>query len=266
MRRTRALTIVLMLVFAAVSYGGGLIQIPRGDFLVRINGEISPTEIEAASSATLAKLGSLEQPRYPTIVYFRATETALYLGFDCRDTTATPAVVSVRDNNGPVTRDDSVELVIAPTLQAEKNNYFHFAVNAAGVRYSRDMEFDRPVEDWSAAAKPSPTGWQAEMLIPFTSVRGRFEVPYWRGNVGRNRVARPNEPQEVSIWNQCGVTIHNYKKFGFFKFVRAPEPEQEDIEKLLQQLMELQRSSEPEPLLPVPVIPQNDSATTTPSE
>jgi hypothetical protein len=91
-------------------------------------------------------------------------------------------------------------------------------------------------------------------------------VPYWRGNVGRNRVARPTEPREISIWNQCGVTIHNYKKFGFFKFVRAPEPEAEDIEKLLEQLMELRRSSEPEPLLPVPVIPQDDSGTTSPGE
>lgn len=52
----------------------------------------------------------------------------------------------------------------------------------------------------------------------------------------RMRPARGKEKEEISTWVDPGMTIHNYKKFGFLRFV---EPKEESIEELLRQLMEL---------------------------
>jgi hypothetical protein len=142
--------------------------------------------------------------------------------------------------NGPVMKDDSVELVICPAIVGERNNYFHFAMNAAGVKYSWDTQFDRPVQGWMGKASVTPGGWEAEFLIPYTSIRGRTDLSHWRGNFMRTRPARPGEPEEVSVWFDPGMTIHNYRKFGFLRF---EQPKEEDIEALLQQLMELRQQN-----------------------
>jgi hypothetical protein len=219
----------------------GYLAVPRTDRELRIDGLVTPRERSACSMTTLTAAGTMRRPRHETTIYACATGSALYLGFVCDDPVPQALVTSVTQENGPVMTDDSVEAIICPALIGERDNYFHFAMNAAGVRYSWDARFDRPVEGWQGKASVTPAGWEAEFLIPFQSVRGRTDISHWRGNFERNRPARPHEPAEVSVWVDPGMTIHNYRSFGFLRFV---EPTEDDLEKLVQQLMELRQGDQ----------------------
>ncbi len=221
-----------------VAFCGGYLEIPKIDFSPRIDGLVTPRERSGCQVTTLTLMGAFQRPKHETFVYTCATRDALYVGFVCADPEPKALVTSVTAENGPVMKDDSVEMVLCPALYGERNNYFHFAMNAAGVKYSWDSEFDRPVTGWTGKASVTPGGWEAEFLIPYTSIRGRTDISHWRGNFVRTRPARSGQPEEVSVWNDPGMTIHNYRKFGFLRFVK---PKEEDIESLLQQLMELRQ-------------------------
>ena len=217
-------------------FAGGYLAIPKTDREPRIDGLVTPRERSQCSMTTLTLMGALAAPENKTEIYACATPRGVYFGFVCYDTDPSGVQTSVTQENGPVMKDDSVEFVLCPTLVGERDNYFHFAVNAAGVRYSWDAHFDRPVSQWQAAAQKTPSGWEAEAFIPFSSIRGRTDINQWRANFLRTRTSRHSKPPEVSVWVDPGLTIHNYKKLGFLRFV---EPKEEDIESLLKQLMEL---------------------------
>jgi hypothetical protein len=232
--------IVSLMLAVPSAWGAGFLAIPKTDREPRIDGLVTPRERSACEATTLSLLGAMKAPKYSTTVYACATRQGLYFGFVCEDPHPQALITSVTIENGAVMRDDSVELVLCPALVGERDNYFHFAMNAAGVRYSWDAYFDRPVGDWLGKASVTPGGWEAEFYIPYKSVRGRTDISHWRGNFMRTRPARLNEREEVSVWVDPGMTIHNYKRFGFLRFV---EPKEENIEELLEQLMKI-RSEE----------------------
>lgn len=232
---------VLYGTIAATLHATGYLGIPLTDREPRIDGLVTPRERAVCSVTTFTALGKLSLPKHQTTLYSCATRKGLYLGFVCEDPDPSALVTSVTTENGPVMKDDSVEIVLAPALVAERDNYFHFAVNAIGVKYSWDAQLDRPVSGWLAKAGPTPAGWEAEFFIPFAAVRGRHTLSHWRGNFQRNRPARRGEKPETSVWFDPGLTIHNYKKFGFLRF---EQPKEEDLGALIEQLMQL-RQQEP---------------------
>lgn len=242
-----------ILVSSNLAWGiSGYWAIPKTDREPRVDGLVTPRERSACSATTFTVLGALKRPKYETSAYACATRTGLYFGFVCDDPVPQALVTSVTVENGAVMKDDSVELVLCPALVGERDNYFHFAINAAGVCYSWDAYFDRPVQGWLGKAALTPSGWEAEFYIPYAVIRGRLDISHWRGNFMRTRPARPNEKEEISVWVDPGMTIHNYKRFGFLRFT---EPQEENIEELLQQLMELRMRE-------APTLPTTDTLTT----
>lgn len=231
-----AIAVVLSCVSQLVWGVAGYWEIPMTDRDLKIDGLVTPRERSACSVTTFTVLGALKRPQYETTVYACATREGVYFGFVCFDPHPQSLVTSVTVENGPVMKDDSVEFVLCPALVGERDNYFHFAMNAAGVRYSWDASFDRPVQGWLGKAAVTPAGWEAEFFIPYSVIRGRRDLSHWRANFMRMRPARGKEKEEISTWVDPGMTIHNYKKFGFLRFV---EPKEESIEELLRQLMEL---------------------------
>lgn len=230
--------------------GAGYVEVPIRDMSFRIDGLVTPRERAMCEVTTLTRLGSYEKPRCETHVYLAATDQGLYLGFVCDDPNPGNLVTSVTQQSAAVIKDDSVEFVLCPAPVAERDNYFHFAINAAGFGYSWDMQFDRPVPEWLSEAAVTPIGWEAECFIPFSAIRGRLDVAQWRGNFQRNRPARLGEQGETSVWFDPGLTIHNYRKFGFLRFVT---PRGQDAGDLLEALQELRRLKEGESTLsPVP--------------
>jgi hypothetical protein len=214
-----------------------------------IDGIVGLEERANAAATSMTLLGSLDIPRNTVTVYTFVVRDSIYVGFDCADSDPGGIVTRITAENGPVFVDDAVEFYFAGNIEPTKSNYFHFAVNASGVKYSNDMEYDRPVGGWTASCKRNDKGWQAEILIPLRSVRTSTDLPYWRANFARVRPARKGEPEEKSAWSNPGTTMHNFRRFGYLK-LNVAQPG--DLQQLLEQLKRLESSGPdaPEMLLP----------------
>lgn len=213
-----AATAALLLAATAAPAAGSLAEIPVfANAQPEVNGTITDAEKSGAAALKMTTLGSLDKPKHDTTVYVGMTTSALYVGFDCPDPAPDKLVTNITERNGAVFTDDSVQVLVAPENEATSQNYYHFAVNAAGVPYSINMAFEEEVHDWTSAVAKTPTGWQAEFLIPFRSIRGKTTMAFWRANFARVRAAREGEPEDTTVWSDPATTIHNFKRFGFLR-------------------------------------------------
>ncbi len=100
---------------------------------------------------------------------------ALYVGAEMtiQDGRELQLFLDRRDTQGP-----TEQLIVSLDTYFDHRTAYVFGVNAAGVRFERfhgsDSEGDRdysfnPV--WEAKTKVTPTGWSAEMRIPFSQLR-----------------------------------------------------------------------------------------------
>lgn len=215
---------------AVLVAGGGTMEVSALQVNARvtqtvptIDGKISPEEQNSSAKVNMTIVGGLDKPKYPTTVFTSLTPAGLYVGFICEDPAPDKLVAKCSEENGPVFQDDSVQLFIAPDREANHTNYFHFAVNCRGVKYSSGMDSEEPVQGWSAAASHGKSHWSAEMLIPYSSMNAKMEAPYWRINFARERPERARDRKEVSAWINPGASLHNYKRFGFLQ-IRSSIP------------------------------------------
>jgi len=185
-----------------------------------IDGTVSPSEQNQADAVELTRIGGLDRPKFATKVYVSATLKGLYVGFIATEPSMESVITSTTEENGAVFDDDSLQVLITPTLDTAADSYYHFAVNTDGVRYSNHLISGEVVQNWSSAVSKVPQGWQAEFFIPLESISAPDELPYWRGNFARVRPARGNEPAETSAWINPGISLHNYKKFGYITMPR----------------------------------------------
>jgi hypothetical protein len=209
---------------ASSANAASIVDLPLLQRQFRVDGKVTPDEVNGAAVIDLTAMGDLAKPKNPTKVYAIVTPAALYMGFVCDDAAPKSLVAKETRTNGPVFVDDSIELFFTPNTEGNKYNYYHFAVNAAGVTYSANMEDDTPVLNWECAVRPTEKGWEAEMLIPLSTVSATTYMSYWRANVARNRVARETEAAEKSVWVDPGTTMHNFRKFGYLKLPRSEQP------------------------------------------
>jgi hypothetical protein len=223
--------IVSLLIFCSLTVlptapacAASIVDLPYIQRQLNVDGRVTPDEVNGAAVIELTAMGELAKPKNPTKVYALLTPSALYIAFVCEDSAPANLVSTVRKTNGPVFEDDSVEVLFTPAKEGNKYNYFHFAVNTAGITYSSSMADDIQVENWECAVKPTAKGWEAEIAIPLASVRGSTDMAYWRANIARNRAARGSEPAEKSVWVDPGTTLHNFRKFGYLKLPRSLQP------------------------------------------
>jgi len=189
-----------------------------------LDGKVSPQEQSLSAKVSMTVVGSLDKPKYPTTAYTFLTPQGVYVGYVCEEPAPDKLVTAAQNENDAVFQDDSVQLFVAPDREANNTNYFHFAVNANGVKYSTNMGDDSPVAGWLAAAAKGEKNWSAEMFIPFTSLEARTEVPYWRVNFARERPERSSDKKEITAWINPGASLHNYKRFGFFQIANRIPP------------------------------------------
>ncbi|MCX7717059.1 MAG: hypothetical protein N2111_01480 [Candidatus Sumerlaeaceae bacterium] len=201
----------------------------KRDLTPKIDGRISDEEKAQTPPISMTILGSLDKPKYSTAVYMSFLKDGFYAGFVVADPEPQNLVTRVKTENGPVFTDDSIQLLICPEKDTDRTNYFHFAVNAAGVRYSMDMDRDRPVTGWESAVQTTNEGWEAEIFLPYKVIRSKTQQGFWRGNVARVRAARDGAPEETSVWVNPGATLHNFRRFGFLRIVdpQAPQPKRD---------------------------------------
>jgi len=113
-------------------------------------------------------------PRVSTTVLACADEQALYFGFRCAETTTKGLVTTATERDGPVWRDDSVELFL--DTNHDRRTYYQIVVNSKGVFFDQDTgaagkaraKWNGPI---AAAARVRPDGWTAEVRLEFTGLR-----------------------------------------------------------------------------------------------
>ncbi|MBN1674311.1 MAG: hypothetical protein JXR37_24905, partial [Kiritimatiellae bacterium] len=115
---------------------------------------------------------------------------------------AEPRVRGIRaketKRDGHVHNDDCLEIFLDP--QGERSEYFHLAVNAAGVLYDAEVRqggFMMTKEwdcDWRAATRIGEASWTVEARIPLAELGlTRKSLKTWSFNVTRERRAGGNE-------------------------------------------------------------------------
>jgi hypothetical protein len=220
--------------FAVVALSLGMLQpaaalniltLPVFERSATIDGKISPEEIANIAGTTMTLQGSLDKPKLSTTFYTYATPKYIYAAFDCQEPQPDKLVTNARRENGAVFMDDSVQFFICPSQEANRTNYYHFSVNAAGQRYSLNMANDQPVNGWQSAVQRTAKGWSAEITIPLTMIKASADSQFWRANAARFRPAKGSEAEETSVWVDTGTTLHNFRRFGYLRLLPVPFPE-----------------------------------------
>ncbi len=164
-------------------------------------------------------------PRETSEVRLLWDEANLYLAVQCFAEVLDPVlqradefVAKVTEHDGPVFRDDCMEIFLGPA--DEPAEYRQLVTNAVGGRYEgkgTDGTWDAP---WKAMGSTSEEGyWVAEVAVPWASL-GMTPV------AGQELVAnfnRTNKAQgEVSMWSPVTFAFHAPDEFG--RLVLLAEP------------------------------------------
>lgn len=143
-------------------------------------------------------------PRFPTevkVVHDGRTMAVLARCVELRD-----PVTRVKENDGPVDRDDSFQIYLATSGSA----YAQFVVNSAGYLLDNTGFFGGPrlsrAKEWNSGARVAAYRQNGEWTVridipldPVAKILGEDRVPReWRGLFRRIRQARNDEPLEVS--------------------------------------------------------------------
>ncbi|MCC6579031.1 MAG: hypothetical protein IT440_01215 [Phycisphaeraceae bacterium] len=159
--------------------------------------------------ADVAVLSDRTLPRNATSFRVGYTKDKLYIlaQCDCPGTNPRPAV---RDHDGQVYTEDSVELYIEPVAGSGK--YFQFASNALGTRYEGQAMDKSWNGDWETAASSREGRWLVECAIPFASLGLEPKPGAALGfNFTRNDTVGN---QNISWADLGGGAYHNPAKFG----------------------------------------------------
>jgi hypothetical protein len=147
----------------------------------------------------------LEQPvPEETVALICVGEEAIYMAAICRDRTPEDIVATETRRNGEIYNDDVVEIDLDP-WHGHKDAYY-FAVTPRGTqRETIPGGSATKIEwrgDWTAAARRTSDGWQAEMAIPF----GVLQYPPGQDTFGFSVFRRFSEERLWVCYPDMGKT------------------------------------------------------------
>ena len=146
-----------------------------------------------------------------------------YFAVECFEDNINKLKTTAKEKDGPVYLDDSIEIFLVPDKDipddANWRMFYHFILNAAGIRYdetSLALANNKAWNcQWKAVTKVNKTSWTAEVEIPFfvfniTDKTGST----WRFNITRNRKAVSTE---LSSWSPLKHSFGEALNFGYLK-------------------------------------------------
>ncbi len=147
-------------------------------------------------------------PAEKTQAFIARDERYLYVAFICHESNPGGMKQSVREYDGPVNIDDSVEIFVDPGSRAP-NTYYQFFVSSAGVKKDQRIQHGSADTAWDsgfiAATQMGQSGWTVEVGIPFYTMDIDMRATdAWRMNLCRNLMSR--EPGQWLSWAE----IDNY--------------------------------------------------------
>ncbi len=176
---------------------------------------------QAPSVVSLTNLHYKGLPTAPTEIVLTYDDECLYARFDCGDDVA--PVAQYTDHDGPVWRDDSVEIFLDPRLDGR--SFFHLITNSRRARYEEQGRSGNPGSwdgPWEAIPRQADNGWSVVAVIPFRSLGVPAPKPgdTWGANFGRN-----DRPQgELSSWSPVLGQFSEPEWFGQIVFGGSQAP------------------------------------------
>lgn len=119
--------------------------------------------------------------------------------------------------DGAISQDDHLELMIGPS--GNRQEYFHFGINAVGIQYDAKQNFGGEFYDvewntnWQAATKIGSRQWTVELAIPFSGLSlTKDSKSEWHMNVARQRCV--GKQKELSSFSPMKGTFYCFPKFS----------------------------------------------------
>jgi len=120
----------------------------------------------------------------------------LYFRFQCEESQPQKMVKLIRERDGRVWLDDSVDVFICPTDRRHGKDplYYHFSVNFLGTQFDAERRRAGWSAEWRAAADKSRGRWTVEMELPLRLFgRPKKNRTRWLINFVRRRRVKPEE-------------------------------------------------------------------------
>lgn len=156
-----------------------------------------------------------EQATVPTKGMLCYDDAALYVGFVCTEPDTDQLTAKAVTRDGPVNRDDEVELFIAPGTSSA---YYHFMVNSINTQtdqrnWGRPLKMDYAWDgDWTSATKVvEGKQWTVEMAIPWHNFAADLGKGTWSFNLCRGK---QTEPVEWTSFSFADGSFHNRERFA----------------------------------------------------
>lgn len=195
--------------------------VPKIDKLPDIDGVMDEVYKKATPIAFKFLAGGDAKPAAKTTAYVVSTATELVLFFKCETPDLSALVAEVRDHDGQVFQDDSLELFIDPANKREMDSYMHIMVNSLGTTAeskgpsgAEDFSWD-PKMKVKAKVDRAAKAWFIEMVIPFKDLVANPDKMSKVWAVNFNRMAYLVEGNEDTAWSPTGgSSSHVPTKFG----------------------------------------------------
>ena len=156
--------------------------------------------------------------------------TRLYVAFACAESDTGSLVQTVAERDGPVWRDDSVELFVTGDI---RRGYYHFAVNPRGTLFDTrtfggkkdDTSYNSSAQVKAAIRKGK--GWTVTLAVPLKEIGAYVgDNQTWIVNLNRTRPARGGKPMLEWSWAiMSSNDYHQVSDFGKIAGVKIPKRE-----------------------------------------
>ena len=149
-----------------------------------------------------------------TEAFFAYAKDNLYIAFKCNEPNIKDIKTAVKDHDGPVWEDDSVEVFIDTNL--DRKTYYQIIANSAGVvldavGYDKSVDFDPVV-----ATRKDKDSWSVEIAIPWKNIK--TVKPELGQKMGVGLVRSRNIPGEVQQFPVLYGNNHQPEMFGDILF------------------------------------------------
>ena len=189
---------------------------------VTVDGRLDePAWSLAVTASEFTILGTRTPAPRLTTFRFLYTDQALLVGVECQTKSGGRRVMPVpvvKEHDGPVFTDESVELYLQPKASGP---YYHFAANSLGVQYEGQGMDSAWNGEWTARTSESDLGWQLEISIPYRTL-GLTAAPQpgesWRCNLCRN----DRTYQRYCTWADVQGGFHDPEHFAPLYFLSVP--------------------------------------------
>lgn len=207
---------------AAAEADDGLPQawVVRAESAPAIDGRLDEAVWKATRPVSLGKLGRRGTVAPPTEVRLIYKGDVLYVGVEASEPRPRRIQRSVTAADGPVYRDDSIELFLSPNPLKE---YFQFIVSASGAVFDRQGHGDPAAFNAGARAAVAigDDNWSLEIGIPMSALDAGAGTKRWRANFYRNRHA--GDAAENQAWSPTLSADYDVPaRFGHLLFTDEP--------------------------------------------